>query len=162
VDVLILTATPIPLTLYMALSGAKDMSIISTPPQNRIPVETNIVEFYEDLVKKVIEREFKRKGQVFILHNRVEDIDKIARIIERLVPSARLATAHGQMPSRLLEEIMLKFLEGEIDVLVSTTIIESGIDVPNANTLIINRADRFGLAELHQLRGRVGRFTNQA
>ena len=162
VDVLTLTATPIPRTLYMSLSGAKDMSIISTAPQNRIPVQTHIVEFDEELIKEVIERELKRQGQVFFLHNRVEDIDRITKIIQRLVPTARLATAHGQMPSRLLEEIMLKFLEGEIDVLVSTTIIESGIDVPNANTLVINRADRFGLAELHQLRGRVGRFTHQA
>jgi transcription-repair coupling factor (superfamily II helicase) len=159
---LTLTATPIPRTLYMSLSGAKDMSIISTAPQNRVPVETHIVEFDEDLIKEVINRELKRKGQVFFLHNRVEDIERVAKIIERLVPQARIAIGHGQMPSRLLEEIMLKFLESQIDVLVSTTIIESGIDVPNANTLIINRADRFGLAELHQLRGRVGRFTNQA
>jgi transcription-repair coupling factor (superfamily II helicase) len=162
VDVLTLTATPIPRTLYMSLSGAKDMSIISTHPQNRIPVDTKIVEFDEDFIKGAIERELKRKGQVFFLHNRVEDIERVAGVIQRLVPQARIAIGHGQMPSRLLEEIMLNFLEGEIDVLVSTTIIESGIDVPNANTLIINRADRFGLAELHQLRGRVGRFTNQA
>jgi len=144
------------------LSGVKDMSVISTPPQNRIPVETHIVEFDEDLVKQAIVRELARQGQVFFLHNRVEDIDKIAKIIKRLVPQARTAIAHGQMPSRLLEEIMLQFLQGEVDVLVCTTIIESGIDVPNANTLIVNRADRFGLAELHQLRGRVGRFTQQA
>ena len=162
VDILTLTATPIPRTLYMALSGVKDMSVISTPPQNRIPVETHIVEFDEDLVKQAIVRELARQGQVFFLHNRVEDIDKIAKIIKRLVPQARTAIAHGQMPSRLLEEIMLQFLQGEVDVLVCTTIIESGIDVPNANTLIVNRADRFGLAELHQLRGRVGRFTQQA
>jgi len=161
-DVLTMTATPIPRTLYMSLSGAKDMSVISTPPQNRIPVVTNIVAFDEDMIKAAIERELKRKGQVFFLHNRVEDIDRIAKIIRRLVPEARLALGHGQMPPRLLEKIMLKFLEGELDILVCTTIIESGIDIPNANTLIINRADRFGLAELHQLRGRVGRCTNQA
>ena len=161
-DVLTMTATPIPRTLYMSLSGAKDMSVISTPPKNRIPVVTNIIAFDEDLIKEAIERELKRKGQVFFLHNRVEDIDSIAKIIERLVPKARLAVGHGQMPPRLLEEIMLKFLEGEVDILVCTTIIESGIDIPNANTLIINRADRFGLCELHQLRGRVGRCTNQA
>ncbi len=162
VDVLTMTATPIPRTLYMAISGAKDMSVISTPPQNRIPVLTHIVEFGEDLIQEAIEKELKRKGQVFFLHNRVEDIEKIARIIKRLVPNAKIAIGHGQMSARLLEEIMLKFLKGQIDVLVCTTIIESGIDVPNANTLIVNRADRFGLADLHQLRGRVGRFTRQA
>ena len=162
VDVLTMTATPIPRTLYMALSGAKDMSVLSTPPQNRIPIITQVVEFDEDLIQHAIRRERRRHGQVFFLHNRVEDIDTISRIIKRLIPEARLATAHGQMPARILEEIMLKFLEGEVDVLVCTTIIESGIDIPNANTLIVNRADRFGLAELHQLRGRVGRFSTQA
>ena len=162
VDVLTMTATPIPRTLYMALSGAKDMSILSTPPQNRIPVVTHIVEFDEQIIQQAIQRELRRQGQVFFLHNRIEDIDHIARIVQKLVPVARVATAHGQMPARILEEIMLKFFEGQINVLVCTTIIESGIDIPNANTLIVNRADRFGLAELHQLRGRVGRFSNQA
>ena len=162
VDVLTMTATPIPRTLYMALSGAKDMSVISTPPQNRTPVVTHIVEFDEELIQDAIERELRRGGQVFFLHNRVQDIDPIAKIINRLVPHGRIAVGHGQMSSRLLEKIMLKFLKGEIDCLICTTIIESGIDVPNANTLIVNRADRFGLSELHQLRGRVGRFTNQA
>lgn len=162
VDVLTMTATPIPRTLYMALSGAKDMSVISTPPQKRIPVATHIVEFDEDLIQEVMEKELKRKGQIFFLHNRVEDIEKIALLVQRLLPSAKTAIGHGQMPARLLEKIMLKFLKGEIDILVCTTIIESGIDVPNANTLIVNHADRFGLAELHQLRGRVGRFTKQA
>ena len=162
VDVLTMTATPIPRTLYMTLSGVKDMSVISTPPQNRIPVMTHIVEFDEDLIQDVINRELRRGGQVFFLHNRVQDIEQIADIIKRLVPQAKLAVGHGQMSSRLLEKIMLKFLKNEINVLVCTTIIESGIDIPNANTLIVNRADRFGLSELHQLRGRVGRFTNQA
>jgi len=162
VDVLTLTATPIPRTLYMALTGARDMSVINTPPQNRIPVSTHIVEFDEDLLKDSIERELRRKGQVFFLHNRVEDIEKIAHIIKKLIGQARMAVGHGQMPPRLLEEIMLKFLKNDIDILVCTTIIESGIDIPNANTLIVNRADRFGLAELHQLRGRVGRFTQKA
>ncbi len=162
VDVLSMSATPIPRTLYMAISGVKDMSVISTPPQSRIPVVTHIVEFDEELIADVISRELRRGGQVFFLHNRVQDIEQIAKIIKRLVPQARLAVGHGQMPSRLLEEIMLKFLTGEINVLICTTIIESGIDIPNANTLIVNRADRFGLSELHQLRGRVGRFTNQA
>jgi len=162
VDVLTLTATPIPRTLHMTLSGAKDMSIISTPPQDRIPVSTHIVEFEEELIADAIDREVKRKGQVFFLHNRVEDIDKIAKIIRRLNQDARIEIAHGQMPSKRLEKIMLSFLEGNIDILVCTTIIESGIDIPNANTLIVNRADRFGLADLHQLRGRVGRFKKKA
>lgn len=162
VDVLTLTATPIPRTLYMALTSAKDMSIINTPPQNRMAVSTHIVEFDEDLIKDAIERELRRQGQVFFLHNRVEDIDRTARIIKRLIGPARMAVGHGQMSPRLLEEIMLKFLQGEIDILVCTTIIESGIDIPNANTLIVNRADRFGLSELHQLRGRVGRFHQKA
>jgi len=161
-DVLTLTATPIPRTLHMALTGAKDMSIISTPPQNRIPIETQVVTFTENLIKEAIEREIKRKGQIFFLHNRVEDIEQIAKIVGKLVKEARVAIAHGQMPPKLLEKIMLKFLKGELDVLVCTTIIESGIDIPNANTLIVNRADRFGLSDLHQLRGRVGRFDKQA
>ncbi len=161
-DVLTLSATPIPRTLHLSLTGAKDMSIISTPPQNRVPVKTEIVEFDEDLMKNAIVHELKRKGQVFFIHNRVEDIEHIAKIITKLVPQARTAIGHGQMPPKALEEIMLKFLQGRIDVLICTTIIESGIDVPNANTLIINRADRFGLSELHQLRGRVGRFTQKA
>jgi len=162
VDVLTLTATPIPRTLYMALTGARDMSAINTPPQNRIPVSTHIIEFDEDIIKDALSREIRRKGQVFFLHNRVEDIDKIGNIIKKLVPKARVCIAHGQMPGRLLEQIMLQFLKGDTDILVCTTIIESGIDIPNANTLIVNRADRFGLADLHQLRGRVGRFENKA
>nr|MBP7163347.1 transcription-repair coupling factor [Candidatus Omnitrophota bacterium] len=162
VDVLTLTATPIPRTLYMAMAGVKDMSVISTPPKNRTPVLTHIVEFDEDLVRTAIEREMSRKGQVFFLHNRVEDIEKIAKIIQRLAPQARIAVGHGQMPARQLEHVMLQFLKGEIDVLVCTTIIESGIDIPNANTLMVNHAHHFGLADLHQLRGRVGRFTSQA
>jgi len=161
-DVLMLTATPIPRTLYMALTGVRDMSVIATPPQSRIPVKTGIVEFDEELIQSAIDRELKRKGQVFFLHNRVEDIERIAKIIARLVPRARIGIAHGQMSAHELEEIMLKFLKGMVDVLVCTTIIESGIDVPNANTLIVNRADRFGLSDLHQLRGRVGRFTHKA
>ncbi|MDD3374956.1 MAG: transcription-repair coupling factor [Candidatus Omnitrophica bacterium] len=162
VEVLTLTATPIPRTLYMSLSGAKDMSAINTPPENRVPISTHIVEFDEDLIKDAVNRELRRKGQVFFLHNRVDDIDKIGNIIKKLVPRARVCTAHGQMSGRLLEKIMLQFLSGEIDILVCTTIIESGIDIPNANTLIVNRADRFGLADLHQLRGRVGRFNHKA
>ncbi len=161
-DVLTLSATPIPRTLHMALTGARDMSVIATAPENRIPVTTKIVNFDENLIQKAIKRELRRKGQVFFLHNRVEDIEQIAKILQRLVKNARIAVGHGQMSPKLLEEIMLKFLQGDIDILVCTTIIESGIDVPNANTLIINRADRFGLSDLHQLRGRVGRFTSKA
>jgi len=156
-DVLTLTATPIPRTLHMALTGARDMSVLSTPPQNRLSVQTHVVEFDEGIIVKAIKKELKRKGQAFFLHNRVEDIEQIATIIRRLVKKARVAVGHGQMSPRELENIMLDFLEGEIDILVCTTIIESGIDIPNANTLIINRADHFGLADLHQLRGRVGR-----
>ncbi len=161
-DVLTMTATPIPRTLYMALSGAKELSVINTPPENRIPVSTHIIEFDEEIIQDAIQREFNRKGQVFFLHNRVEDIDKVGLKVQRLLPKANIAIAHGQMPPRLLEEIMLKFLKGAIDVLVCTTIIESGIDIPNANTLIVNEAHRFGLADLHQLRGRVGRFDKKA
>ena len=161
-DVMTLTATPIPRTLYMALSGARDMSVISTPPTNRLAVKTQIIGFDEDFIQEVIERELKRRGQVFFLHNRVENIDTIANNIKKLAPQARVAVGHGQMSGRLLEEIMLKFLKHEIDILVCTTIIESGIDVPMANTLIVNRADKFGLADLHQLRGRVGRLDIQA
>jgi len=161
-DVMTLTATPIPRTLYMALSGARDMSVISTPPTNRLSVKTHVIGFDEEFIQEVMTRELKRHGQVFFLHNRVENIDTIANNIKRLLPQARVAIGHGQMSGRLLEEIMLKFLKHEIDILVCTTIIESGIDVPNANTLIVNRADKFGLADLHQLRGRVGRLDVQA
>jgi transcription-repair coupling factor (superfamily II helicase) len=161
-DVLTLTATPIPRTLHLALTGARDMSVISTPPQNRLPVETIVTEFDEDTVRKAIERELRRKGQVFFLHNRVEDIRLIVKIVSRLVPDARVAVGHGQMAGKELEEVMLRFLGGQVDVLVCTTIIESGIDIPNANTLIVNRADHFGLSDLHQLRGRVGRAGKKA
>ena len=161
-DVLTLTATPIPRTLYMAMAGCRDMSVISTPPQNRIPVATHVIHFDEELIREALERELNRGGQVFFLHNHVEDIIPVARIIQRLVPRIRLAVGHGQMPGRELEGIMLKFLKGEIDCLVCTTIIESGIDIPNANTLIVNKADRFGLSDLHQLRGRVGRMDVKA
>ncbi|MBF0489874.1 MAG: transcription-repair coupling factor [Candidatus Omnitrophica bacterium] len=161
-DVMTLSATPIPRTLYMALAGARDMSVISTPPTNRMAIKTEIVSFDKDLIQEAIKRELARKGQVFFLHNRVDNIEAIAETVKLLVPEARIEVAHGQMSGRLLEEIMLKFLKQQIDVLVCTTIIESGIDVPSANTLIVNRADKFGLSELHQLRGRVGRLDVQA
>lgn len=161
VDVLTMTATPIPRTLYMALMGLKDISVITTPPVNRLAVETRLVRFDPDIIKQAIEREVARGGQVFFVHNRVESIERRAKWLSKLV-SARIAIAHGKMSSDRLEEIMLRFIRGEIDVLVCTTIIESGIDIPNANTLIVERADMFGLAELHQLRGRVGRYDRQA
>lgn len=162
-DVLTLTATPIPRTLYMSLMGAKDLSVIDTPPQNRLPINTIVVEYDQDLIRQAILRELGRKGQVYFLHNRVQDIEKIKeRIASILPPSVRLAVGHGQMPSKLLEKIMLDFLKGKIDVLICTMIIESGIDIPNVNTIIINNAHHFGLADLHQLRGRVGRFDRPA
>lgn len=161
-DVLTLSATPIPRTLHMALTGAKDMSVITTPPPNRIAVKTEIVDFDEDLIQKAIDRELRRKGQIFFLHNRVEDIEQIAKIVERLNPKARVSVAHGQMSAKLLEEIMIQFLEGQADIMVCTTIIGSGIDIPNANTLIVNRAHHLGLSDLHQLRGRVGRAGKKA
>ncbi|MFC1621113.1 transcription-repair coupling factor [Candidatus Omnitrophota bacterium] len=162
VDILTLTATPIPRTLYMSLMGVKDMSIIETPPKDRLPVEVIVSEYDSVLVKKSILREKKRGGQVFFVHNRVETIDKIAMDLSKLVPDVKMAVAHGQMHSRELEKVMRDFMKGTIDVLVCTVIIESGIDIPNANTLIVNRADRFGLADLYQLKGRVGRFKNKA
>jgi transcription-repair coupling factor (superfamily II helicase) len=163
VDVLTLTATPIPRTLYMSLMGAKDISTINTPPENRRAIETHVVAYDEPLIAQALAREVKRGGQVFFIHNRVEDIRQVSEKIKKLAPaSARVECAHGQMPSKTLERIMIDFLNNKIDILVSTTIIESGIDVPNANTIIIHNADMFGLADLHQMRGRVGRFTQKA
>lgn len=162
VDVLTLTATPIPRTLYLSLMGARDMSNINTPPLGRVPIETRVCEYDEDLIRKSILREVKRHGQCYFVHNRVKDIERIKKKVERIIPEATVAVAHGQMPEKELEEIMLGFIKGKIDVLVATTIVESGIDIPNANTLIVNRADRFGLADLYQLRGRVGRFKYKA
>ncbi|RME81163.1 MAG: transcription-repair coupling factor [Caldilineae bacterium] len=157
VDVLTLTATPIPRTLYMSLTGVRDLSTIDTPPEERLPIQTTVGFYDETLIRNAILREIDRNGQVFFVHNRVQGIEQIAKRLRKLVPEATVAVAHGQMPERELERTMLAFAEGEFDVLVCTTIIESGLDIPNANTIIINRADQFGLAQLYQLRGRVGR-----
>jgi transcription-repair coupling factor (superfamily II helicase) len=162
VDVLTLTATPIPRTLYLALSGARDMSTIETPPQDRLPVETIVAQYDERLIREAIRRELNRGGQVFYLHNRILDIEAAAGRLRELAPEARIAVGHGQMPNDQLEAVMTTFVNGESDVLLSTTIIESGLDIPNANTIIIDRADRFGLSDLYQLRGRVGRYKHQA
>ena len=161
VDVLTLTATPIPRTLYMALTGVRDISTISTPPEDRLPVRTHVGLYDPQLVRSAILRELDRGGQVFFVHNRVQTIATMQRRLERLVPEARFTMAHGQMPEKRLSQTMEQFARGEIDVLVSTSIIESGLDIPNANTLIVDRADRFGLAQLYQLRGRVGRAAIQ-
>ncbi len=162
VDVLTLTATPIPRTLHMSMVGVRDLSVIETPPADRFPVQTYVMEHNGALVREAIERELARDGQVFYLHNRVEDIAKKVEEIQMLVPDARIGSAHGRMTERDLENVILKFLEGEYDVLVTTTIIETGIDIPNVNTLIINDADRMGLSQLYQLRGRVGRSSRVA
>jgi len=162
-DVLTLTATPIPRTLYMSLMGAKDLSVINTPPQNRLPIKTVVVEYDQDLIRQSISKEVNRKGQVFFLHNRVEDIEKVRDRLAKILPSGiRLGVAHGQMHPKALEGVMAEFLKGDIDCLVCTMIIESGIDIPNVNTIIVNNADHFGLSDLHQLRGRVGRFDRPA
>ncbi len=162
VDVLTLTATPIPRTLHFSLMGARDLSVISTPPPNRQPVTTEVHTFGEEIIRDAIGYELRRGGQVFFVHNRVGDIDAIANIILRLVPEARIGVAHGQMEGSKLEKAMVKFIEGEYDILISTNIIESGLDIANANTIIINGAHAFGLADLHQMRGRVGRSNRKA
>ena len=162
VDVLTLSATPIPRTLYLSLVGAKDMSTIETPPLNRLPVETIVCGYDERIIRDAINRELERQGQVYFLHNRVQTIERMREKIVDLVPNARVEVGHGQMDADELEEVMARFVAGKIDVLVCTTIIESGLDIPNANTIIIDRADRFGLADLYQLRGRVGRAEHKA
>ena len=162
VDVLTLSATPIPRTFYLALTGARDMSTIQTPPHDRLPVETIVVQYDERVIRDAIQRELNRGGQVFFLHNRVMTIEIMRSKLQTLTPHARIVVGHGQMESDELEEVMTKFVNGEADVLLSTTIIESGLDIPNANTIIIDRADRFGLSDLYQLRGRVGRYKHQA
>ncbi|MDQ2689187.1 MAG: transcription-repair coupling factor, partial [Chloroflexota bacterium] len=162
VDVLTLSATPIPRTLHLSLVGIRDLSVIETPPEARLPIQTRIAEDDDGLVRDAVAREIDRGGQVFYVHNRVETIEAAAERVRRLVPGARVAIGHGQMPEGMLERVMLDFSEGKFDVLVSTTIIESGLDIPNANTIIIVRADTFGLAQLYQLRGRVGRSDRRA
>lgn len=162
VDVLTLTATPIPRTLHMSMVGVRDMSIIETPPEDRYPVQTFVAEFRPDLVRDAIRREIQRGGQVFYVHNRVEDMEQVVYFLNQLVPEARCGIAHGQMSENDLEQEMLAFLEQESDVLVCTTIIETGLDMPNVNTLIIDESDRLGLAQLYQLRGRVGRSNRKA
>lgn len=162
VDVLTLTATPIPRTLHMALSGVRDMSVIETPPADRKAIETYVIEFDERIIREAILKELDRKGQVFFVHNTVQNIETVAGRIREMVPEARIAVAHGQMPERELEKVMLGFVRKEIDVLVCTTIIESGLDIPSANTIIINDAHRLGLAQMYQIRGRVGRSGEQA
>jgi transcription-repair coupling factor (superfamily II helicase) len=162
IDVLTLTATPIPRTLHMSMLGVRDLSVIETPPENRFPVQTYVMEYNGALVREAIERELARDGQVYFLYNRVEDISRKAEEISMLVPDARVAFAHGQMTENELESVMLSFLAGEYDVLVSTTIIETGVDIPNVNTLIVFDADRMGLSQLYQLRGRVGRSNRVA
>ncbi len=162
VDVLTLSATPIPRTLYMALMGARDMSTIDTPPPNRVPVQTTVCAYDERVIRDAIRREMARGGQVFFLHNRVQSIAGVAQRLAALVPEARIVTGHGQMDREELESVMHGFVAGNADVLLATTIIETGIDIPNANTILIDRADRFGLADLYQLRGRVGRAGERA
>lgn len=162
VDVLTLTATPIPRTLHFSLMGARDLSVIATPPPNRQPVTTEIHTFSETIVRDAISFELQRGGQVFFVHNRVKDIEQVADIIMKLVPDAKISVAHGQMDGKKLEAVMMSFIEGLSDVLVSTNIIESGLDIPNANTIIINHAHMFGLSDLHQMRGRVGRSNKKA
>ena len=162
IDVLTMTATPIPRTLHMSIVGVRDMSCLYEPPQNRRPVQTYVLEYDDEVVKEAITKELGRDGQVFYLYNNVENIDKKADDIAKLVPEAKVAFAHGQMSGHEIEDIMQKFVDKEINVLVCTTILESGIDIPNANTIIVENADRLGLAQLYQIRGRVGRADKQA
>ena len=162
IDVLSMSATPIPRTLQMSLYGFRDISVIATPPPDRQSIKTFIARFDDHLIRTAILSELKRGGQVFFVHNRVQTIDGMAQYINTIVPEARVGIGHGQQSEKQLEKVMLQFLKGDIDVLLATTIVESGLDFPNANTIIINRADRFGLAQLYQLRGRVGRSNREA
>ncbi|SDB59941.1 transcription-repair coupling factor [Flavobacteriaceae bacterium MAR_2010_188] len=162
VDVLTLTATPIPRTLQFSLMAARDLSVITTAPPNRYPIDSHVIRFSETLIRDAVNYEIQRGGQVFFIHNRIENIKEVAGMIQRLVPDAKIGTGHGQLDGKKLESLMLAFMNGEFDVLVSTTIVESGLDVPNANTIFINNANNFGLSDLHQMRGRVGRSNKKA
>ena len=162
VDVLTLTATPIPRTLQFSLMAARDLSVITTPPPNRYPIESHVIRFSEETIRDAISYEIQRGGQIFFIHNRIENIKEVAGMIQRLVPDAKIGIGHGQMEGKKLEQLMLSFMDGGFDVLVSTTIVESGLDVPNANTIFINNANNFGLSDLHQMRGRVGRSNKKA
>jgi transcription-repair coupling factor (superfamily II helicase) len=162
VDVLTLSATPIPRTLNMSLLGMRDMSVIETPPRDRLAINTQVVQFSEGVIRSAVELELARNGQVFFIHNRVETIEAIAALVKKIVPDARVAIGHGQMNEKEMEEVMLDFIDYKYDILVATTIIENGIDIPRANTIIINRADNYGLSQLYQLRGRVGRSNRRA
>jgi len=162
VDVLTLTATPIPRTLQFSLMAARDLSVITTPPPNRYPIESRVIRFNEETIRDAISYEIQRGGQVFFIHNRIENINEVAGMLQRLLPDAKISIGHGQMEGKKLEQLMLNFMEGAFDVLVSTTIVESGLDVPNANTIFINNANNFGLSDLHQMRGRVGRSNKKA
>jgi transcription-repair coupling factor (superfamily II helicase) len=157
VDVLTLTATPIPRTLQFSLMAARDLSVIATPPPNRYPIESEVVRFSETLIRDAIRYELQRGGQIYFIHNRVENIQEVAGMVQRLIPDARIAVGHGQMEGNRLEKTLLGFMEGQADILIATTIVENGLDVPNANTIFINNAQSFGLSDLHQMRGRVGR-----
>src|SRR5262245_10453216 len=162
VDVLTMSETPIPRTLNMSLLGLRDMSVIETPPRDRLAIQTNVVPFNENIIRSAIELELQRQGQVFFVHNRVESIEEVAALLKRIVPEARFVVAHGQMGEKEMEQAVLDFVDYKYDVLVATTIIENGIDIPRANTIIINRADNYGLSQLYQLRGRVGRASRRA
>jgi transcription-repair coupling factor (superfamily II helicase) len=162
VDVLTLTATPIPRTLQFSLMAARDLSVITTPPPNRYPIESRVIRFNEEIIRDAVSYEIQRGGQVFFIHNRIENIKEVAGMIQRLVPDAKVGIGHGQMEGKKLEQLMLSFMNGEFDVLVSTTIVESGLDVTNANTIFIHNANNFGLSDLHQMRGRVGRSNKKA
>jgi transcription-repair coupling factor (superfamily II helicase) len=162
VDCLTLSATPIPRTLHMSFLGARDMSVISTPPQDRLPIKTAVVEKQDNITKNAILREMNRDGQIFFIHNRVETIHHTAEQLQKLIPNAKIVIAHGQMPPDHVDKVFHTFKNGEADILVATTIVESGIDIPNANTILIDRADCFGMADLYQLRGRVGRWNRRA
>ncbi|WP_456422567.1 transcription-repair coupling factor [Lutibacter sp.] len=162
IDTLTLTATPIPRTLQFSLMAARDLSVINTPPPNRVPIESNVIRFSEEIIRDAIRYEIQRGGQIFFIHNRIENIKEVAGLLQRLVPDAKIGIGHGQMEGKKLEQLMLSFINNEFDVLVSTTIVESGLDVPNANTIFINNANNFGLSDLHQMRGRVGRSNKKA